>query len=249
MVYGDAIAINAGNYAYFLSPRCLSDRCDPPLTAVEKVRLYDMYFLCLRNGHVGQAFDIHGVDHLVPSILTHGDVERTLEARVACTHRLKSAVPAGALARMGAYIGGATELQMEVLGLYFEAVGLAFQIVDDVLNLTGFVGDTKMRGEDIVAGKVTYPVAVAMRAGAGGEVGGEERRREMWSIVQSKTSDMTAINRCIALIEQNGGMTTSYEHATRIVTEAWDRLDPHIADSFYKLMLRAFGMYVLERHY
>ena len=145
-----------------------SDRCDPPLTAVEKVRLYDMYFLCLRNGHVGQAFDIHGVDHLVPSILTHGDVERTLEARVACTHRLKSAVPAGALARMGAYIGGATELQMEVLGLYFEAVGLAFQIVDDVLNLTGFVGDTKMRGEDIVAGKVTYPVAVAMRAGAGG---------------------------------------------------------------------------------
>ena len=249
VVYGEAIAINAGNYAYFLSPRCLTDRCDPPLTDAEKVRLYDMYFLCLRNGHVGQAFDIHGLDYLVPSILAHGDTDRTLEARVACTHRLKSAVPAGCLARMGAFIGGATELQMEVLGLYFEAVGLAFQIVDDVLNLNGFVGDTKLRGEDIVAGKITYPVAVAMRAGAGGEVGGEERRREIWSIVQSKTSDVAAVNRCIALIEHNGGMSTSYEHATRIVADAWQRMDPHIPDSFYKLMLRAFGMYVLERHY
>ena len=249
VVYGEAIAINAGNYAYFLSPRCLIEHCDPPLTNEQKCRLYDMYFLCLRNGHVGQAFDIHGLDYLIPSLLQHGDTERVLEQRVACTHRLKSAVPAGCLARMGAYVGGGTEQQMEVLGLYFEAVGLAFQIVDDVLNLTGFAGDTKARGEDIVAGKVTYPVAIAMRAGAGGEAGGEERRRDIWQIVQSKTSDMAAVDRCIALIEQNGGVAASYETATRLVGEAWERMDAHIPDSFYKLMLRAFGMYVLERHY
>ena len=42
-----------------------------------------------------------------------------------------------------------------------ERVGLAFQMVDDVLNLSGFDGDYKTRGEDITAG-VTMPVAIAI---------------------------------------------------------------------------------------
>ena len=45
------------------------------------------------------------------------------------THRLKSAVPAGNLARMGSEMGSGTEEQTSRLGMYFEAIGVAFQII------------------------------------------------------------------------------------------------------------------------
>ena len=246
VVFGEAVAINAGNYAYFLSPRCLTDPIDPPLTAEQKQRLYDMYFFTMRIGHIGQAFDLSGMDYMMDDVVAHGDAQLLLQERIACTHRMKSAVPAGGLARMGAFVGGASEEQITCLGLYFEAVGLAFQIVDDVLNLTGFVGDTKLRGEDVTAGKVTFPIAVAMRVGA---PGGAERRAEIWDLVRRRTSDAALVDRCIALVEDSGGVAGSYEYADRLVTEAWKELNPIIPDSFYKLMLRAFGLYVLERHY
>ena len=68
----------------------------------------------------------------------------------------------GCLARIGAILGGGDEAQIDALGVFVEHVGLAFQIVDDVLNLRGFANDLKQRGEDLAEGKVTMPVAKAM---------------------------------------------------------------------------------------
>ena len=247
VVFGQAVAINAANYAYFLSPRCLIDAVQPPLSWQQKGRLYEMYFHTMRVGHVGQATDLHGMDHLMDAVCRSGDADGLLRQRIACTHRMKSAVPAGCLARMGAFIGGGDETQIRLLGLYFEAVGLAFQIVDDVINLRGFVGDAKLRGEDITAGKVTFPVAVAMRADAPG--GSEATRREIWQLIQKRSSDAADVERCISLIDACGGLSGSTAHADSLVEQAWAELEPHIPDSFYKLMLRVFGMYVLQRHY
>jgi len=52
-----------------------------------------------------------------------------------CCHRLKSGLPACICARTGAVLGGATAAQETALGDYFLALGLAFQILDDVINL------------------------------------------------------------------------------------------------------------------
>ena len=41
------------------------------------------------------------------------------------------------------------------------AVGTAFQIVDDVLGIQGFEGGLKAPCEDLLAGKLSHPVAVA----------------------------------------------------------------------------------------
>ena len=157
VVHGDAIAINAGTAAYFLSLHILQS-LTPDLDVATRCRLYEIYFLTLRAGHSGQAFDIYGLDYLMDTAVKSGD-SKPLEKSVMCTHRLKSAVPAGCLARMGALVGGGTPAQINVLGMYMESIGLAFQIMDDVLNLKGFEGNVKDRGEDIKAGKVTFPVA------------------------------------------------------------------------------------------
>jgi geranylgeranyl pyrophosphate synthase len=58
----------------------------------------------------------------------------------------------------GAVMGGATAGQMEAVGRYALQVGLAFQIVDDILDVEGVEAEIgKTPGKDAAAGKPTYP--------------------------------------------------------------------------------------------
>ncbi len=123
-MFGDAIAINAGNAAYFLSEFGFANK---KIDAERKVRLYEIYFEALRAGHIGQAADIFGLDYQMPRIVEEGGGPDLLRS-VCGTHRLKSAAPAGALARMGSILGRGTAEQTEKLGLFFEALGVAFQV-------------------------------------------------------------------------------------------------------------------------
>lgn len=212
-----------------------------------RCRLYEIYFLTLRAGHAGQAFDIYGLDYLMAEAVKNGgngpNGAALLEKSVLCTHRLKSAVPAGCLARMGALVGGGSHTQIEALGMYMESIGIAFQIIDDVLNLKGFEGNVKDRGEDIKAGKVTFPVAKAM---ARLDLAA---RTKVWETIQSKPQDIATVSSVIDQLDACGAIQASIDQANDLVTKAWAQVDAAIPDSLYKMLLRAFGWYVLERHY
>jgi geranylgeranyl diphosphate synthase type II len=72
-------------------------------------------------------------------------------------HRAKTGALLSACVRGGGVLGGASSAQMERLGRYASAIGLAFQIVDDVLDATGEASALgKTAGKDAAAGKVTY---------------------------------------------------------------------------------------------
>jgi geranylgeranyl pyrophosphate synthase/predicted secreted hydrolase len=238
-VHGAPLAINAGCASYFLAqiPAVTSGLSDTMLT-----RIYEAYFEAVRAAHAGQALDIDGLWRMMPSVVENGD-GALLERRVLATHRLKSAVPPGALARMSALIGGGTEAQSEALGDLFEAYGLAFQIIDDVLNLRGFDEDRKNRGEDITQGKVTAPVAKAMARLP------LEGRRELWSRLSARPSDRERILDVIAIISGCGALDACEQQARDLVECAWRALDPLVPDSQHKIRLRAFGWFVLDRHY
>lgn len=244
IMYGNALAINTGCAAYFLALNVLNNMT-PDLTAETRLRLYELYFLGLRAGHTGQGFDLYGFDYMMSHTVETGD-NNELVRTVLCTHRLKSAVPAGCLARMGATIGQASDIQVESLGSYFESIGLAFQIIDDVLNINGFAHNKKDTAEDIKAGKITYPIAVAMNKNMLNTV---EQRQQLWSTIQSKPTDDNVISDIVKLLNDCGAIEHSVEHATKLVNDAWLKLDAELEDSFYKMVLRAFGLYVLERRW
>lgn len=246
-VWGDAIAINAGTAAYFQGQRILLQGGELDTPTLNKV--YDLYFAALRAGHAGQALDIAGLDYLMEDAIENGKAD-LLEERVLAVHMLKTAAPAGSLARMGAVVGGGTKEQIEAVGLFFENVGVAFQIMDDVLNLRGLVtGDAdkkkgvilKSLGEDITAGKVTFPVAKAVR------ILPKEEMRALWAVISSKPSDPHVVAECIEKLESCGAVEDCVGQARRLVEEGWAALDAVIPDSFAKIMLRSFGSFVIER--
>jgi octaprenyl-diphosphate synthase len=69
--------------------------------------------------------------------------------------------------RFGARGAGAPESVIEAAGRFGEHVGVAFQIVDDVLDLEGVPHEVGKRlGHDLAEGKTTLPLALALRHAA-----------------------------------------------------------------------------------
>ncbi len=237
--YGEPIALNAGTAAYFMGERLLTRGL---VSDADKLKLYDLYFEALRAGHAGQAIDLDGLSAFVPAALDKGEAA-ALEKRVLAVHRLKTAAPAACLARMGATVGGGTPKQVEAVGRYFDAVGLAFQMVDDVLNLRGFKGELKQTGEDVSQGKVTLPVAKALARLP------RDEAWALWRLVDSRPTDAAVVADAIARIEACGALDACMAEAKALVEGAWAALTPLVEESLPKVMLRAFGWYVLERHY
>jgi geranylgeranyl pyrophosphate synthase/predicted secreted hydrolase len=238
-LFGEPLAINAGTLCYFLPQIFLAQS---NLPAAQQVRIYELYFEAARAAHAGQALDLAGFAHAMPDIVIRGDGEAAA-ARVRAVHRLKSGAPAGCLARVGAIVGGGNEAQIDALGVFVEHVGLAFQIMDDVLNLRGFASDLKQRGEDLVEGKVTMPVAKGM------SLLDVDTRAWLWEILSLRKGGPDAIDQAIGLLEECGALRACVAEAERLVEEAWSVLDPLVPDSLAKLMLRSFSWFVLERHY
>jgi geranylgeranyl pyrophosphate synthase/predicted secreted hydrolase len=238
-LYGEPVAINAGTAAYFITHNILMSSDLPPH---KKLALYDLYFQAMRTGHAGQAIDHGGMADLMPHAIETGDSE-ALEQRILACYRLKTAVPAASLASMGAVAGGGTEAQVTAVGDFFEALGLAFQIIDDVLNLRGFKGDLKTRGEDIMNGLVTLPVACALKSLDKSE------RMTLWTTLQGKPRDPAVVSAVVEQLERVGAIEACAVMARELVEQSWARTEVLLKPSAAKVMLRAFGWFVLERHY
>ncbi len=235
-LYGEALAINAGNMCYFLGELLTFN---PPLSDQTRLKVYEMYFEMMRVAHAGQAMDISGLHDFMPEAVTSGE-SSLLEKRIYTIHRLKTAAPACTLAKMGAMIGGGSYEEIDALGTFFEAIGVAYQIMDDVLNLEGFENNLKDKGEDITAGKITMPVAKAMRLLP------LDKREYVWQTIQSMPKDREIIKSVIDLLEDCGAIDECRKEAEDLMEEAWKKVDKIVPDSFFKIRMRAFGWYALK---
>ena len=145
LIYGEDMSINTGTLMYFL-PTFLIDESD--LSDEMKLRLYRYHSVNMRRLHFGQGLDIqwHNNHDFYPS------VEEYMQM---C--RFKTGSLARMAAQTGFALGGTDPNSCLTLGELFEDMGVAFQILDDVTNLTtGNPG--KKRGDDIIEGKKSLPV-------------------------------------------------------------------------------------------
>jgi len=80
-------------------------------------------------------------------------------------HRAKTGALLRASLRLGALYAGATDTQYEGLSCYGERIGLAFQIVDDILDVeesSEALGKTA--GKDAAQHKITFPAVYGLEA-------------------------------------------------------------------------------------
>ncbi|TGU70884.1 polyprenyl synthetase family protein [Geomonas terrae] len=86
-------------------------------------------------------------------------------ATLSYIHTHKTGALIRASVRSGAIMGGASEEQFKALTRYADAIGLAFQIADDILDVEGTTEELgKDAGSDQARGKATYPALMGLEA-------------------------------------------------------------------------------------
>jgi octaprenyl-diphosphate synthase len=153
--------------------------------------------------------------------------------------RSKTASLVSAACEVGALHGSSEE--RKALRRFGEALGMAFQIVDDLLDYTEDASVTgKPFGSDLREHKVTLPLIAALP-----RMGAEERRR-VSRLLQTAEPDDAQIAEVILAVEQAGGLDYARERAHRLAQQAESELECLPASSAREA-LRASITYVIDR--
>jgi geranylgeranyl diphosphate synthase type II len=151
-VFGEAMAILAGDALFTLAMQTLA-RIDG-LEATAKIALVEE--LSFGGGTVGGMIGGQVAD-------IEGERQPPTAELLDSIHRAKTGALLRASVRMGGICAGGDAAQIEALSTYGEHVGLAFQIVDDILDVeesSQALGKTA--GKDAAQGKITFPAVYGL---------------------------------------------------------------------------------------
>ena len=228
-IYGIPIAINAGDamlikvFEIANSSKIPSDRCRKLVSYIAR-RAYDLTW--------GQAFEF---DMWKRKDFTEADVIRLL--------RSKTGALTGLSTESGAISGGATDDQIKSLGEFGETVGIAFQIVDDVLNITGNVKEYgKEIGGDIREGKKTILAAHLLKTA------NPPDKRSFVKLLGKKTVSSVEIRKVIRLYNKYESIAYAKSQANAYLSKALDALNV-FPESDSKNSLIAVAQFLVTRNF
>jgi octaprenyl-diphosphate synthase len=133
--------------------------------------------------------------------------------------RGKTAALFAAACRVGAVVADRPKVEEEALESYGLNLGIAFQLIDDMLDYSAKQADLgKTVGDDFREGKITLPVVLAFRRGDGPE-------REFWRrVLETQSQDEGDLARAIELMERHGALKDTVARASHYGAIARDAL-------------------------
>jgi geranylgeranyl diphosphate synthase type II len=152
-VYGEAMAILAGDalLTHAFETVCEAEAAEVPAAGILKIVRELASYAGARGMVGGQCADMEGENtQLTLAELQYIHQHKTADLLVFCV-------------RAGAILAGASERQLQLLTRYANNIGLAFQIQDDILDVTGDEAKIgKPVGSDEKSHKSTYPALIGI---------------------------------------------------------------------------------------
>ncbi|WP_445174395.1 geranylgeranyl diphosphate synthase CrtE [Microcoleus sp.] len=147
-VYGDDIAILAGDGLLTYAFEFIATKTEnvPPQQVLQTI------------AHLGRAAGVGGlIGGQVVDVESEGKTDVSLET-LNYIHAHKTGALLEACVVCGAILASASAADLQRLSRFAKNIGLAFQIIDDILDITATQEELgKTAGKDVQAGKVTYP--------------------------------------------------------------------------------------------
>jgi all-trans-nonaprenyl-diphosphate synthase len=179
-VYGTRVAVLVGDYLFAQSSWFLAN-----LDNLEVIKLISQVIADFANGEISQAGSLFNCD-------------TTLEAYLDKSF-YKTASLIAAACRSEAVFSGCSEEMKHDMFEYGRHLGLAFQIVDDILDFTQSTEQLgKPQGQDLASGNLTAPAILALASPHGGA-----RLREL---VETEFQEEGALAEALALVTSCDGL-------------------------------------------
>lgn len=209
-----------------------------------------IYSSIIKNLVDHQLYDVLGIIAQAVMNATTGELRQTSYA-----HRFdgnedeyyvwiyeKTAALIEAVCRIGGIMGNANAEEMQVLTDFGKNAGMAFQIVDDLLD---FIGDPPKTGKpvgiDLVEGKVTLPLIHALQQSSTAE------RKRIIPILQQYQESSENWDRILEFVTEKGGLEYARRRALGFSNTAKDILS-YFKSSPIRDMLVAGVDYVVSRN-
>lgn len=178
----------------------------------------------------------------VQQLLTSNDLE-TDETAYLNVIRAKTAELFAAACRIGGVVADRPRAESDALQRYGMSLGIAFQLVDDVLDYSARQATLgKTIGDDFREGKMTLPIVLAVERG-------DEAERDFWRrTIEDLEQEESDLDHAIALLNDRRALADATERAKQFGVDAARALDC-FADSPIKRILLEVVDFCIERAY
>lgn len=153
----------------------------------------------------------------------------------------KTASLFNACCRLGAMAGGADDTQSARLGEFAWNLGMAFQLIDDILDFTSketILG--KPVGNDLAEGKVTLPLLYSLTETT------REETRMIETILKDRSYERVPFSAVLEIIEKYKGVEKAHERAQQFTARARQVIDT-FPDSPYRKAVLTIADIITER--
>ncbi len=173
--------------------------------------------------------------------LTAAKNTETTEDEYLAVINAKTAALFSAAAEVGAVLAGRSKAEKSALRSYGRNLGIAFQLLDDVLDYSGDQEQLgKTVGDDFRAGKITLPVVLSYRRGS-------DEERIFWRrVLQDGDIHDGDLEQAISLVAKHGAFDATVERARHYGAIAHDAL-AIFPDTNYKAALLDTVAFCIDR--
>ncbi len=206
-IYGQDVALNAGSWLYFQAAQCIFQSA---MDSSLQNALLREYFTQVRRLHLGQSLDIswHNKDDFIPSVNQYLGMTR-----------LKTGTLAFLASKIGFIAGGGSQDEADILAEEAATIGVGFQILDDVINLTtGIKG--KSKGDDIVEGKKSLPVIYFLQDHP------EEKDHlvSLFKTAAKEGQESPAVLEALTLLNESGAVEKAMTQSRRLIHDSCNKI-------------------------
>lgn len=240
--YGLDVSLNAANTLYYLPYLLFADH--PHLSDRQRLELYKIMVKHAVRAHFGQGLDIYWSRNMNAAHWRKWTKD-ALPEKILQMYAYKTSTAIEGLAETVGVISGAAPKNIKA-GVDFSRVfGVAFQIMDDLHNLSRSDKWTKICGEDIVEGKMTLVLFRAIQKLKGSQ------KQMLLTIICSpdRRKNPEAVQEVIRLIRVSGAVEECRQQAKDMFEEGWRRLSRRLPNTEAKIMLRMLCQNLLNINY
>ncbi len=196
-------------------------------------RMYEAMDLLADATHRMSQGELRQIEQKNRLDLTEQEYLRVIDEKTACL------MSAGC--ELGANEGGADAKRRAALHRFGRALGLAFQITDDLMDYLGAETVTgKAMGNDLDGGKITLPLINALREAP------ERERREMEDLIRSRDFQNGHWSDVVRFVTVHGGVAYSQKRSAELADRAEEELDS-IPDLEIRESLQSAVRYAVTR--
>jgi len=235
-IFQTDIAVNAGNAMYYLPLLPLMTQ-KAKLTLEMQRDIYEVYVQEMINLSMGQAMDIAWHKGIA-----NADELGEEDYLQMCAY--KTGTLARMAAKIAAVLSGANKPLVEKLGRFAESIGVAFQMQDDLLDITGveFAKKKGGVGQDITEGKRSLLVIYTLKKANSAD------KKRLIEILNMHTSDQALRDEAIVLMQKYNAVEHVKRTAERIVEESWSEAEKLLPTPQAKEKLKEFAEFLIKRN-